>query len=68
MDPTDQPPARPTPAQHSVAAARAVARETVAQYADMDIHDHPQMVHAATALRLALRDLVSALDTEAAGR
>ncbi|MFJ7417959.1 hypothetical protein ACIQXD_05020 [Streptomyces uncialis] len=54
--------AQPTPALHSVEAALAVARETVAQYADADIHNHPLMVHAATALRLAARDLIAALD------
>ncbi|MFD9515924.1 hypothetical protein [Streptomyces sp. NPDC059979] len=42
------------------------ARDTLAQTAATDIHDHHELIKAAASLDYVLRDLVAALDAEAA--
>ncbi|MGW1252553.1 hypothetical protein [Streptomyces sp. NPDC002535] len=44
--------------------ARRLARETVNEQANASIHDHHQILRAAVALDLRLRDLLDALDAE----
>ncbi|MFE2243888.1 hypothetical protein ACFXCU_30815 [Streptomyces virginiae] len=41
------------------------ARDTLTRHAQADIHDHGDMLEAATGLDYALRILVAALDAEA---
>ncbi|OKH91476.1 hypothetical protein [Streptomyces uncialis] len=55
-------------ADDAIDTALAVARDTLTRYATPDIHNHPAMVEAATALRLAAQALVTALDNAAATR